>query len=313
MKQLIYTGLLILLSFQILAQQEFAPLGAQWTYDFHNSQEAGYQTLSVIGDTTIQDSICKIIHWEQFYKKWNDSSSEEPFYRSKGHRYIHQKGDSIFQFDPNQARFLFLFPLTLSDSGTFNSPYSSYHPFYPTIPEGLFFSFSTIDHDSIVINIDNSIKTLRRTKFYSSCNITGVGSENPKFIIESIGPTFFLFINEIECYWREYIFNWQLRCYQDNRQTILFNDKPCDIITSSSSRTDSDYNIYPNPTSSDLYITPSTSIKYLIIYNSNGSVLRKAKNPIFPINVTLLEKGIYFLQLISEKEEKIYTTHFIKN
>lgn len=305
---LLFLGISTVLS----AQTEFAPIGAKWTYDFSNDNTIGYQTLTVLRDTNIQGRNCKIIHWEQFFKPINEPDIIEPQYNSVGFRYIHQQSDSILQFDPGRDSFILLFPLTINLGESFTTDYSTYHPFFPSI-SGNIFSFNTLSEDSIQINVNGEDIITRRIKTFADCDITDLSTIFPKSFINSFGPTFFLFYNELECNWSERVFGSRIRCYTDQIKNIQFNNSPCNLITANKSLFQNlDYLVYPNPVKDKLFLDASIQFKYLIIHGIDGRIKQKIKNPQFPIDVSFLEAGIYFLRLEDNSVQNSYPTKIIK-
>ena len=167
----------------MIAQHDFGPVGAQWTYDYISNEEIGYQTLTVLGDTIIKDSNCRKIHWEQFYVLRQTNDSEEPLYRSKGFRYIHQKTDSIFYFDEVRDTFILLLDLGINGDESFSTIYSSLHPFFdtPFQQEGIIYSYYVLKEDSITILYNSINKKLKSVKIFAECNSTSLVFQPPKY------------------------------------------------------------------------------------------------------------------------------------
>jgi len=75
----------------------------------------------------------------------------------------------------------------------------------------------------------------------------------------------------------------------------------------------SDITIYPNPVSNKLYITSENSVlNKITVFSATGKlILEQSNNQDQTIDVSTLEKGIYFIELLSEKGKT--TKKFIKN
>ncbi|MDP2687218.1 MAG: T9SS type A sorting domain-containing protein [Aequorivita sp.] len=73
-----------------------------------------------------------------------------------------------------------------------------------------------------------------------------------------------------------------------------------------------EFKIFPNPVSETLFISSKIeTIEKLAVYSINGSLMFSKTNNPASIDVSLLSNGIYFLEIISEKEKSI--RKFIKN
>jgi hypothetical protein len=315
MKYLYFSVLFIFSNLCLPAQQEFASIGTKWTYNYSNNEEIGYQTLEVVGDTTIKNRNCSKIHWEQFFVERQSNSSEDPLYRSKGFRYVNQNIDSIFYFDTVRDSFILLLDLSIREEESFLTIYSSLHPFFPSFsPEGITYSHYVLDEDSVTISYNDIQKKLKRVKIFAECNATGLATSYPKFLIESIGPTFFLFYNELECNWPNQFFNWQLICYEDNERNIKFSDEECRLITSSYNiKEDQTYLLYPNPASYSINFTPNADVELVTLYNTMGELFYESKSPTLPLNIEQLAPGIYFLKAKFRNSDSFQQFHFIKN
>lgn len=77
------------------------------------------------------------------------------------------------------------------------------------------------------------------------------------------------------------------------------NDIPC-------------FKFFPNPMANELFIINESNrhIDQVLVYNHLGQIVLKQKKALSKINVSMLEKGMYFIELISEN--RIYRTKLIK-
>ena len=69
-------------------------------------------------------------------------------------------------------------------------------------------------------------------------------------------------------------------------------------------KTTEDTNIYPNPTSDVLSIKSTETIKKVEVYTLNGNKVLESKSK--SLNISKLEKGIYSVRIVSDKNESIY-------
>lgn len=57
-------------------------------------------------------------------------------------------------------------------------------------------------------------------------------------------------------------------------------------------------NIYPNPTTSKVYLQSSEEIKSVVIFDLSGKILLKTMNQVEnSLDVSQLQKGMYFLKI----------------
>ena len=86
-------------------------------------------------------------------------------------------------------------------------------------------------------------------------------------------------------------------CY--NRIEVV---EACEIVSSPIFDTELDVLFYPNPAKNILYISNhNVTPQELIIYNYLGQKVKKRKDPCRQIDISMLEKGIYILEIISTK------------
>ena len=109
--------------------------------------------------------------------------------------------------------------------------------------------------------------------------------------------------------------------YQGNRNPFI--DTPnyvCQIWTSQCATVDvllasdsfalENSVVYPNPAvNNEVYVTTSTELKSIVLYNVNGQIIQEIKNPSKVENnaykVSDLPKGFYLMQLASENTSTI--------
>lgn len=205
------------------AQADFAPVGAQWTYDYYDAWHEGYQTLTVTGDTLINGLACRRIAWEQYFSSISGAGTGAN-YLQRGERFIYPGADSVFYYDAVQDTLLLLFPRKLSVGDRFAVPYPSTHALYGLVPA---METSVIGLDSMQVSIHGRDTIWERLELRTNCGLTDVGVFSPKYFTNEIGPLFFLLNNELECDYPEYVHNWALRCYEDDYRRIVFDTTSC--------------------------------------------------------------------------------------
>ena len=77
-------------------------------------------------------------------------------------------------------------------------------------------------------------------------------------------------------------------------------------IVSSVINTNSEFKVYPNPATSELFIETATANNSISIYSLQGILVRKffANSNVTKINVNDLSSGVYFVELFNDKSKK---------
>ena len=79
---------------------------------------------------------------------------------------------------------------------------------------------------------------------------------------------------------------------------------PLEIITNTIGPGSESFGIYPNPTTDK--ITLSGEATEYVIYTANGAMVDKGKTSLKTIDLTRLQKGIYFIRLIGRSQQKMF-------
>lgn len=88
-------------------------------------------------------------------------------------------------------------------------------------------------------------------------------------------------------------FLWAIDLDNNKINKHLF-EKQSSIVTNNSLK----FEVFPNPTSNILHINTSTKqLEKLLIYNSRGQIILQQNNPLNYINISVLKKGIYIIQI----------------
>lgn len=297
-------GLILLFSSIILkSQTEFAPIGAEWIFNYSFDGNTGYQRISVKGDTIIHNKTCKKLLWEKFFLD-NATPEQGTNTLREGYRYIHQSRDTIFYYDDGIDEFTILFVFDVEVGDTILVPMSTKNWNYLSfLKTNLIFYTTSISNISI-----DGLENLKVIKTNPDCTRTDRFIQTNTFI-ERIGTTSFLFFNEIDCYTLRD--DWSLRCYSDLEISYQVSQHPCDLITSSKAIKNANlFNIYPNPVSETLFIETKETIEYLLIFDTYGRLVKKLQ-PTSSISVMGFPKGIYWLEVFDNYHKRLVVSRFM--
>ena len=269
--------------------QEWAPIGAKWTYTF-SSVSSSYKdtaTMRVTNDTIIQGKTCRIM--KKNYYSCNDRPIIEYTYADSGKVYFFDQSRNVFQ-------------MLYNFNASIGSTYKIYDSNYP-------------NNDSVVLKVDSvstvTINTYILKKLF--VHQTNVGSNFPYVggeIIENIGDlqNMFAWVNGA-C---DATFAFPLRCYEDT--VIGFHDfhtaPSCDFVGYVGLKEiKADYfAISPNPflTFTQISFDKTYPNITLSLYDLQGKLL--LQNHYTDCNqITLhrnqLSNGLYFLKLIIDDKQ----------
>jgi hypothetical protein len=281
----------------IKSQIVFCPPGAEWNYNFGLMiGPVVNETIKYRGDTIIGQDTLKIITHRRFFNVHNVSSYPTI-------SFLKQKGDTIFMRNEktdNQWQVLYNFAATPGQSWTIKL-----FPF-----NNLAFSSTTtitytITVDSIgTVNINNyNLKRLYvkySTGLQPNCTIT-----------ERIGCSEFFF-NYRNTKYSDGDYFIRFLCYQDNKFGLKqFSDKPCNFVNFVGEQMNSldltEINIFPNPSSGVFTIRSNDDLKFDKLYVSDlcGTIKKTQTCDTLNIksmlvDISELENGVYFLQLLNK-------------
>lgn len=152
--------------------------------------------------------------------------------------------------------------------------------------------------------------------FLSNFNNIGVNPCDNSCSYGPTGPSFPLFIflldrysNNQEALWIEISQTNGIRHLQISEPGwtwLLFGDMP---LLSSSDITKREFSVYPNPTSSVLLFSSKSNIaiKRLTVYSNLGKrILKENISSSNSLDISTLESGLYFVEIISETGKEIH-------
>jgi hypothetical protein len=291
------------------AQNEFAPIGAEWYYNKqhnYNPPEAGYIKITSIKDSIINTKKVRVL--ELIYAPDDTTQIVE------GYEYIHQSGDTIWYWKNEQFHLLYNFAMQKGDSILLYSEMENNCGENP-------YGWNNVD--STFTRTINDIEL----KAYYLKPLEGSQWEFSNYIFEIIGSLDYFFPQNSFCGIYDIITIGPLRCYSDPVHGILITSQPDMKCDSTYTYTDpvnaaffikrtSSFSLYPNPAFNKLSIKgfdfniPNGNVEIKII-NTKGHVIKKYETDMETIDVTGLVRGTYFL-IITINEKIIDYERFIK-
>jgi len=146
--------------------------------------------------------------------------------------------------------------------------------------------------DSVLIN--TNYRKRWHVKHYSQ-----VINIDPGEIIEGIGHTNGL----LEGFFSGFDSNGSLVCYSENGLP-LYGSSPCETVSVKELSLDKRFSVSPNPTNNILFINTDIDYNTINIYSLSGKLV-KTQSASLQISVLDLPKGMYFIQLIGNKNNVV--------
>jgi hypothetical protein len=294
MRQLFATILLIS-SLLAQAQNEFAPIGAEWYYSKyinHNPPTFGYVKHTSLKDSIIENQKVRVI---EIMEHQNDTTA-----RLIGHEYFMQKGDTVYYWKNNHFHMLYNFAMQKDDTILL---YSEMTNRCMVISESNYGwnkvdSVFTFNANGVILKAYNA----------SGHNNSIWGFENTS--LEVIGNLQYLIPQNIDCISDGIGWYGNLRCYIDDSIGYFKYDMQigCDSTTTwpvsaKLLRNDKLFKCFPNPAYNKVFIElhsqPTIESYNIEILNMLGSKLLEASinDPKAVIDVENLPKGSYLILL----------------
>lgn len=281
------TIIILILISKSLHAQVFAPDEAVWyyTYDPEVTLDDGYQKIEVVGDTLVNDKLCKILQRTNIgYSYWY-----QKYYEIDAGKILIYEEDSVVYFKKDSL-FHILYDYSAKAENSFYSIslFSSCNePFLVEID-----SVTTINFDGVPLK-----------KFH-------IGDY---YYLEKIGYPDYMFMFQIPC---EPITGSNgpgpLRCYFDNVVGNLSTNivSSCDYITSSNQirLSNNSVKIYPNPSQRQECINieiSDESVKKITIYNSIGQLIKNYNIIEYKNAAISIENSGNYIICFEDKNDKI--------
>ncbi len=282
------------------AQQEFAPIGAEWYYNKQSQvpfDAHGYTKYVVQKDTTIKGIKYKKVLVDEVLYNGKQKSYE--------YRLIQIEGQKVYSFDRDTQTKQLVFDFSLNTGDTLKIDCEK-----------------GVNCDSITPIIIDSVselkiggKTLKVQHLSYKEKFNGKDEFNEKkyTITEQIG-TNEMFVIPPACSYESSMVNISLRCYINNDlhyKSDWFKSKQqdCDILINETSvqemQTNFNINVFPNPSNSDItFQFEYSQLSKLKIINQNGKLMQTfdiQEQSEFILPVNNYNSGIYFYQITNNK------------
>ena len=275
----------------LTAQEEFAPVGAKWYYDYTGYGLKGYVVIESIKDTMIQNKESKklretFISYSFIDEKLDTVTNENKF--------LYQSNDSIFHFINGHFSLLYHFNPQIDDIWNLTSYYSECDTGSIEI--------SSISEYMFADTIFNAIYTTPIEGSFVGYGLAGNG-----IIIEQIGNIQgYLFPRPTDtCGLFDINSSTHLRCYEKEETLYQFSLEDCRHIENYSSINrlpKINLKTYPNPVYDYLNITHPSDL-YISILDTNGQIVFRAivNENESSFNISNLPSGIYYVLAVNEK------------
>lgn len=299
--------LLIMIGGSLKAQVEFAPIGAEWHYEYKCFWVTGYVNIKSESDTIIDGIKCKkLVKSRSIYNHITQDSS----YYILGYEYVTQINDSVMIYRYNKLRKLYDFNSEIGDTITFPGNKNNM-----TEPEFMYGKAVIVDKG--IVNVDGNdfkyidIETINDLygEYQSPWGFSAYGFDLSNTyvtrICEKIGNMYGYLLPEA-FYVADEEEGGELRCYSDNIISASFSDKQCDYIeiVSIDESQFEDVEIFPNPTEGKIKIELKHDYNTINIYDNFGRVILSCQTNNNSLNLDLSDypSGLYLIFISNETD-----------
>ncbi len=272
--------LLLFIQSFVSAQSEFAPIGAEWYYqyqDYISPYGLGYFKYECVGDSLVKGQVCRQIE--------NMRVQSDSTVLPGAPIFVFERNDTVFRYSYELEDFHILMDYSAEVGDTL------------LIQPG----YINIHKDSIFVVEELTTEIIDGVplkKWRLNTGICGVYQDYYEKIGSPFGfdPTAYcIIIVDIDI---------KIRCYSDSEISIQIIDSPCDGILSNVEELSVDkLEIYPNPTDSYLSVNWNTTLKYDIeLIGLQGEVLSliTAAESGVTLDLEDFRAGIYLVKITDE-------------
>jgi len=268
--------------------QNWAPDGAEWHYEYVNFWFVGYVHITVLGDTMIHDTNCRVLDRVSVIHNLEFGTTNTYYH---GHCYMYSDEDRVYLYENN--KFYPIYDFSALPGDTIIIPQNGNLSGVGCDPEGM---IRVVDTATVEINGQQLRSISVEPLDESHWAIYGE-------IHETIGPVSFYMLPEPHWCVIDLYEGGRLRCYSDPDFGIFSTgiSPECDYLVSVPELEESRINIFPNPCSDILHIqaigmVPGSELK---IYSSTGQCVKvqelySLKNQ---IDISELIPGFYYIQM----------------
>jgi len=312
MKTTIFTLLILFPIFSFA--QDWAPIGAKWTYDHDSGLSPYLTTIESVKDTMVLNKLCRLLVTKRTDENMRPDGS---YYWSTSiisKNFIYTSHDTVFHYNRFDNLFYALYVLNVQK----NDKVLVREKIVPCTKNEYFCSrFEyVVDSISSMSLQGQSLKLIYNSFTQTSdwgFNRSGILENYP--ILERIGSLKYFFgvsknfvmEGEIKC----------LRCYNDSQISYkaVYWSKECDYLRPLNGPSmvfdnlDNKIVVSPNPFDSYFRINIGNPIEYEL-YDSFGKLLMQGEEK--EVNTTSLPNGIYLLRLTIDNKE-LKTSKLVKH
>ena len=298
---------ILLSALGLKAQVEFAPIGAEWHYEYNNFWNVGYVSIKSVSDTIIDSTDCrKLVKTGKIYD-YNTKETREYVF---GHEYMTQINDSVMIYRYGKLRKLYDLNAKIGDTITF--PGSEQEPVYDST---LMYGKAVVTDKGFVEFAGVSLKYIDIKNLYDEYGymtpwgFSGYGyDDNGQLVVricERIGNLGYLLPGIF--YYADYYEGGALRCYSDNAISISFTDKDCDYVPGTESLEEMSLSdivkVCPNPTEDCLNIEFAEENNHIEIYDNIGKKISSLQTNDKSVNINMSEypSGLYLVVIKNDK------------
>lgn len=283
-------AILLWCSKSVLAQADFAPVGATWFYGFHRDGYPAYRIQKSVGDTVVAGQSCRRIdNMVVKHVNYVATAPVDTIYNEDAY-YVYANSDTVFNYRHDLQKFvpLYIFNVNIGDTVTYDLPAS----FLPSNT----FRVKVTSITTLMVD-GHPLKTIHTQ------GIDGFNFSEGRYTERLGNLEGFDWLGPVTSDW----FETRIRCYSDSvinyvrQQGVVCNSIPGE--TSIEEGRDYDgVNIYPNPATDHILIktqNPQNEILQVMLLDIAGRKVfeqaEAAANVI--INTNDFSSGTYLLHV----------------
>jgi hypothetical protein len=298
MKKIIFALTMVL--FSVSSNAQYIPyynVGTTWNVSFYTalSNVEYFKNFTKTKDTIVNGIGCEKIQERTF--NYNQNTNQITLWSGSFNNrvdYIYHQNNKIYHYIPNLGTFKMIYD--------FNAIVGDRWPLYTNYSN----SGPVCTPDTLIVDSVSSIQYngLLLKKFKVHCVLNELFTDSHT-IIEKIGSMRFYYFFQKCGPWDEYIGD--LNCYNDsvtNFSYLAQNKSYCTSYLGATTinpiSTEEQILLYPNPTNSLFTVKFNDIINSILVYNVLKELVKTANN-INTVDVSQLENGCYFVQVINSK------------
>lgn len=265
------------------AQTEFAPIGAEWHYDYQQFATKGYVQITALKDTIINDKTCRVLEKSYHYYDYILETNRDFVF---GFEYIAQDGGEIMAYLDSKFYTLFDFDASVGDSWTVHK-------------DNVAGSVMVVGKGEEEVN-GMKLRYIELNDISGSECGFGYYGGMPVKVFECVGPTnSYLFPEHTD--YVDANEGGLIRCYSDpGFGELKVGDTECDYVYNQVDEhsENTSFFVYPNPASEEIIISTSHYGEMAVeIFNYAGTLVYTSyiNGENAKINISTLPAGVYYI------------------